>query len=202
MKHIVAILALAASMFVAAPASALIYQFLALQSGTGASPPNTASADGNVMLVLYRGTHDLHVMGGYHKVTGYPLSVDLHCCTESASTGVSMVAIRLDRPIHGWYAPDIGYGTWLDLLDPAIYQPTFLAAHGGTGESAETALLDGLFSERAYMNIPTDAYPEGEIRGFFLPIPEPSAWAMLALGVAGLGLRRKILHSRDDPGRS
>jgi CHRD domain/PEP-CTERM motif len=60
--------------------------------------------------------------------------------------------------------------------------------------SAETVLLAGLAAGDAYLNIHTTVNPGGEIRGFLHAVPEPSTWAMLLLGFAGLGFmayRRK-----------
>ena len=39
----------------------------------------------------------------------------------------------------------------------------------------------------AYLNIHTTNFPSGEIRGFLRAVPEPSTWAMLLLGFAGIG---------------
>ena len=45
-----------------------------------------------------------------------------------------------------------------------------------------------------YIDMHTVKYPSGEIRGQFSAVPEPSTWAMMFLGFAGLGFmvyRRK-----------
>ena len=49
----------------------------------------------------------------------------------------------------------------------------------------------------AYLNVHTDLYPGGEIRGYLVstatvPIPEPSQWMMLSLGLfaTGVAIRR------------
>jgi hypothetical protein len=60
--------------------------------------------------------------------------------------------------------------------------------------TAETVLLAGLSAGDTYLNIHSSVVPGGEIRGFLAAVPEPSTWAMMILGFAGIGFmayRRK-----------
>jgi hypothetical protein len=54
-------------------------------------------------------------------------------------------------------------------------------------------LLSGAAAGRAYLNIHTTEFPNGEIRGFLIAVPEPGTWAMMILGfgIAGASLRRR-----------
>lgn len=56
-------------------------------------------------------------------------------------------------------------------------------------EAQEAQLMDG----RWYINLHTVNNGGGEIRGFLVPVPEPSTWALMGLGLAGVvwRLRRK-----------
>jgi hypothetical protein len=57
-----------------------------------------------------------------------------------------------------------------------------------------TAQLSNILSEHAYMNFHTTQFGGGEIRGTIVVVPEPTALAMLAVGMIallGVGLRRR-----------
>jgi hypothetical protein len=68
------------------------------------------------------------------------------------------------------------------------YNPAFVTQPmEGRVASAEPVLLAGLSAGDAYLNIHTSNFTGGEIRGFLHAVPEPSIWAMMILGFAGVG---------------
>ena len=89
--------------------------------------------------------------------------------------------------------PAVTGGTYLedfDLLDPSVYTASFLNNFGGgTVAGARDALLAGLETGRAYVNIHTSVFPGGEIRGNVVPEPA-TGWPVLA-GLTGLARRRR-----------
>jgi hypothetical protein len=81
------------------------------------------------------------------------------------------------------------YDYTFDMTLASSYNPFYVTANGGTTASAFAALVAGLNAGGAYLNIHTSGHPGGEIRGFLIAaaVPEPSTWAMLILGFAGIG---------------
>ena len=67
------------------------------------------------------------------------------------------------------------------------YNAAFITANGGTVNTAFSALLAGVDSGRAYLNIHSTFAPGGEIRGFLSMVPEPSTYALMLLGLVAVG---------------
>jgi hypothetical protein len=110
-------------------------------------------------------------------------------CTAMVRRACS-AAIDLPVPV-GVIAGSIG--TFVaDLTDINTYNPGFRSRPDVNDDPvlARQVFLEGLLSFQAYMNIHTPARTAGEIRGQLTP--EPSAWVLAALGVAGIGLRRRL----------
>jgi CHRD domain/PEP-CTERM motif len=66
----------------------------------------------------------------------------------------------------------------------------------GTVAGAEAVLVAAVLAGETYINIHTQQFPGGEIRGFLGAVPEPSTWAMMLLGFAGLGFAFRAITAR------
>src|SRR5262249_62216078 len=61
------------------------------------------------------------------------------------------------------------YAHSFDLSVAGTYNPAFIAAHGGTVDSAKAAFITALKTGQTYVNIHNATYPGGEIRGQLEP---------------------------------
>jgi len=193
MKHVLSVLALAATASLAVPAFAQAAPtWRAVASGQAEEPPNASA--GNSLTTIEINGRQLLVDAPFRDLTGTTIMAHIHCCTTESFRGVAPVAVPFEGFPTGVRAGD--YSAAIPLNVETSYDPAFLAANGGTVQGAYSALVDGINANEAYVNIHTSAYPNGEIRGFLVaaPIPEPGEWAMLGAGLAGMlwmGRRRR-----------
>jgi hypothetical protein len=83
------------------------------------------------------------------------------------------------------------YSNSFDLTAPGFFSAAFVAANGGTLESARLAFVSYLFSGRSYLNIHSTVFPGGEIRGFIaapVVVPEPATLWLLGTGLIGVAV--------------
>ncbi|MFO0835688.1 MAG: CHRD domain-containing protein [Phycisphaerales bacterium] len=183
-----ALLAAAVAAGFASAASAHILPFFAVMDGPQVVDPTESPATG-ACSILYN----------HHA-----FSIEINLYLE----GIGLDDLKGDgpnnTPIHIHSAPygvngplvvDLGWWAVTTLVE---YEPKRLYAHwdgvfigGEQGNvysdylESETALYDG----NLYIDVHTNAYPDGEIRGQILPVPTPGAIAMF--GFAGMVVARR-----------
>jgi hypothetical protein len=182
--------------------SEVIYR--ASLSGLNEEPPNDAPGHGGAAIIIDDVEHSMAVTIAWSNMASATTAAHIHCCTVDPLTGTAIPATMVPSfpgfPMNAAF--DGLYEATFSLLDPATYNPAFISANGGTVAGAEAAFLAGLASGRSYVNIHTELFPNGHIRGFLtLPqtggtIPEPGSAALLGLGAAGLALFRRRRSSR------
>jgi hypothetical protein len=204
MKHVLSTLALAAASLItvsAAQAQAGTpgsggggpdQLWRAVAAGPLESPPN-ASPGSSITTVELSSGNLLLVDAPFKDLEGASMAAHIHCCTTQSFTGIAPIAVPFTGFPTGVMSGD--YLNAIDLTSEGSFQSGFLSGNGGTASSATSALLAGINANEAYVNIHTNRFPNGEIRGWLVaaPIPEPATWAMLGMGLAGLGFmaRRK-----------
>ena len=179
-------ISVAALCALATQASAAILIHDAALSGPAESPPNASPGTGFAEVTLDTITNTMRVEVTFSGLLAPTTASHIHCCTALPGTGTAGVATTV--PTFTGFPLGVTSGTYDHTFDMSLassYNPAFITT---TPLAAFGVLQTGLNAGDAYLNIlHTTTSPSGEIRGFLHAVPEPSTWAMMILGFAGIG---------------
>lgn len=168
-------------------------------NGATELPPVSSTGTGFGSFVYDPAANTLALNITFSNLIGNVTAAHLHCCTDAPDAGTIGVATTTPTLIGFPLGVTAGsYSNILDLTLASSWNSSFITSNGGTTAGAEAALAAGLADGRVYLNIHTNSFTSGEIRGFLheSSVPEPTTIALVGIGLFGLIKRhRQIKHS-------
>ncbi len=161
--------------------SAQAQTYFAFLDGPSENPANASPGTGFAAVTIDLVLHTLQIDLTFSGLAGTTTASHIHAPTSVPLSGTAGVATQ--TPSFTDFPLGVTSGTYnhtFDTLDLATYNPAFVTANGGIVAGAEAALAQALADGEAYLNIHTNLFPGGEIRGFL--IPEPASIGLVAIG--------------------
>lgn len=185
-------LLLAALALASAPASAATFVYTATLSGVNERPRVVTPGNGSGLVTVDDVTNMMRVQIDFSGLLGNTTASHIHCCQP----GGTNAQVATTTPTFPGFPLGVTAGTYdqtFDMTQASSFNPSFVTAHGGL-DQARADLFAGLAATRAYLNVHTNLFPGGEIRGqLFAVVPEPATWALMlgGFGVIGAALRKE-----------
>jgi hypothetical protein len=167
-------------------------QYFADLNGPNESPANASPGTGRAKVIIDVDAHTLDVTVTFGGLVAGVTASHIHAATAIAGTGTAGVFTQ--TPTFTGFPSGVTSGSYHHIFDTTLsstYRAATLAGFGGSTSAAEAALAQAMEDGKAYLNIHTNVFPGGEIRGFLQPVPEPGTFLLAGLALAGAMLRRK-----------
>jgi len=187
---VLTLIGMAAGLAPLTDASAAPLTFVGNLSGANEIPPTASTGSGQTTVVLDPVANTLQVNVSFTGLVAPSSAAHIHCCLSSPFA-LANVGVATTLPAFAGFPLNVTSGTYsspiFDLTQAPIYNPAFVTAQGGLPQ-AEAALEGAIQNGETYLNVHSSMFPNGEIRDFLRPIPEPTSFVLLVSGLIGFGL--------------
>lgn len=194
----------AAALLACSTTLAATLTYTTVLSGAAEDTPNASPGTGTATLVLDDIARSLSLDVAFGGLLGTVTAAHIHCCTASAGTGTAGVVTV--TPTFTGFPGGVSSGSYSRVFDmtqlTGSWNGAFLnnPTNAGSTATAFAALVTGLDDGKAYLNIHTNQFGSGEIRGFFNRVPETStAWLLLPALLGGLVTARRRAPAASRP---
>lgn len=182
------VLALIAAPFMGhSTASAIVLTYATDMDGASESPPNVTPGIGFAQLDYDNVAHTMRIQASFNSLIGTTTMAHIHAPTAVPFTATAGVSTQL--PSFAGFPLGVTAGTMdttFDMTLAATWNSSYITANGGTTAGAEAAFASHLAQGRAYFNIHSTFDGSGEIRGFFILVPEPTTFGLATVSALAL----------------
>jgi hypothetical protein len=161
-------------------AQANVTHYEAELTGAAEAPPNASPGTGHADVYYDDVANTLRIVVIFSNLLSGVTAAHIHAATTLANTGTASVATQV--PSFAGFPTAVTAGSYdqtFDLSQASSFRPGYITDNGGTADTAAAALIGALNDQKAYLNIHTDTFRAGEIRGFLHEVPDNGATILL-----------------------